>query len=367
MKILFYTMAMIKGGTERTISNLSNELIKNYDITIITNINGPIEYNLNKKIKVIPIDKKDKRKEKIIPKIITKTSSYRTKQLKEIIKQEKPNLIIATLPEPTIRILSLKKVFPHIPIIVSIRNHPNSEFKGILKTIRNHYYQYADKIVIQDIHYKKYFQKSIFKKIEVIPNYLSDEFIENNKKNEKVEKTILTIGRLEKQKNIPLLIKSFSKLNKKFNKYKLIIIGEGREKNKVLKLIKEKKLEKRVILKKTKNHIKQELEKATLFVLPSNYEGMPNVLLEAMASSLPVITTNSTEALYSIINNNVNGIIIEKNHQQELTNKIEFLLENKEKRERLSKEAVKIRKKYSKKIILKKWNSIIKETTKEGN
>jgi len=130
-KILFYTMAMINGGTERTIANLSNHFIKNYDITIVTNINGPIDYKLNKKIKVIPIDNKDRRNEPIIKKAITKTSSKRTKKLKAIIEEEKPNLIIVTLPEPTIRVLSLKKYY-NIPIIVSIRNHPNSEFKSII-------------------------------------------------------------------------------------------------------------------------------------------------------------------------------------------------------------------------------------------
>ena len=78
-------MAMIKRGTERTIANLSNHFIKDYDITIITNINGPIEYELDKRIKVIPIDKIDKRNEPLPKKIISKTSNKRSNKLKEII------------------------------------------------------------------------------------------------------------------------------------------------------------------------------------------------------------------------------------------------------------------------------------------
>ena len=100
---------------------------------------------------------------------------------------------------------------------------------------------------------------------------------------------------------------------------------------------------------------------STIFVLTSNYEGMPNSLLEAMSCSLPVITTNSTEALNNIIDNNKNGIIIDKNKPKELTNKIEYLLDNKNIREKLGKEASTIREKYNKSLIIKEWEQIIKE------
>ena len=88
---------------------------------------------------------------------------------------------------------------------------------------------------------------------------------------------------------------------------------------------------------------------------------MPNVLLEAMSLSIPIITTDSTKALQSFIINNKNGIIIPKNNQKELTNKIELLLENKKIRDNLSKEALKIKNYYTENIIIKKWEDIIKK------
>ena len=358
-KILFYTMAMIRRGTERTIANLSNHFIKDYDITIVTNINGPIEYELNNRIKVISIDEKDKRNECLPKKIISKTSKKRSEILKIIIEKEKPNLIITTLPEPTIRILYLKKYFKKIPIIVSIRNHPNSEFKSIIgKAIRNKYYKNAEIITVQDPHYIKYIPSNL--KVEVIPNYISNKFIKEDIKVKK-EKKIITVASLDKQKNIPLLIKSFSNLNNKYKDYKLTIIGNGKEKNKIIKLIKNKHLEERIVLKDTTNNIKKELASSTLFVLSSNYEGMPNALLEAMVTSLPVITTDSTEALHTFIKNNVNGIIISKNNSKELTEKIEHILDNKDIRDKLSKEASKIKEAYLEEKVIKKWNSIIKK------
>ena len=358
-KIIFYTMAMIHRGTERTIANLANHFIKEYDITIVTNINGPVEYPLDKKIKVIPIDKTDKRNECFFQKIITKTSKRRTKKLKEIIKQEQPNLIIVTLPEPSIRLLSLKKEFQAIPIIVSIRNHPNKEFRSIIgKSIRNHYYKKADVITVLDEHYQKYFPN--YFPIKVIPNYLSNDFIKNDKTIKK-EKRIITVASLEKQKNIPLLIKAFSLLNHKYEDYHLLIIGDGKEKKHIQKLIHRKGLEDRVILKNKSDDLREDYLSSSLFVLPSNFEGMPNALLEAMACHLPVITTNSTEALSSFIKNNKNGIIIKKKNIKELVNAIELVLDNIKIQNKLSHEAFKMKDIYKKEKILNKWNEIIKE------
>lgn len=358
-KIIFYTMAMIRRGTERTIANLSNYFINDYDITIITNIKGPIEYELDKRIKVIPIDKTDKRNEILPLKVITKTSKKRSIKLLNIIREEKPDLIITTLPEPTIRILALKKFFNNVPIIVSIRNHPNSEFRSIIgKSIRNKYYKNADLILVQDSSYIKYLPIEL--KVKIIPNYISDDFT-NAKKIIKKEKKIITVASLTKQKNIPLLINAFSRLDNKYNDYKLVIVGSGKEKHKIEKLIRKKHLENRIIIKGSSTKVKDELLSSTLFVLPSNYEGMPNALLEAMSLSLPVITTDSTEAIYNIVEENVNGIITPKKDVKLLSNNIEFLLDNKDLRTKLGKQASKIKDRYNKKAVLKYWNNIIKE------
>ena len=358
-KILIYTMAMIKGGTERTISNLSNYFIDKYNITIVCNINHESDYKLDPRIKLIFIDKTDKINEKIQKKIFTKIGPYRTKKLKEIINEEKPNLIISFLPEPTIRSLYLKNYFSNINIIVAIRNTPKKEFRTpIRKLLRNYYYNKADSILIQDESFINYLPNKLINKITVIPNYISNSFI-NTKINNKKENRIITITRLEKQKNIPLLIKSFSKLNTKYKNYKLYIYGKGSLEKKLLIQINKLNLNKRVFLVGTTNNIIDEMNKAYLFVLPSNYEGMPNSLLEAMSLGLPVISTNSSKTIPNIIKNNENGIIVRKNNQKELTKKIEYLLNNKKQANILGKEALYVRDKYNQEKIIKYWEQII--------
>ena len=359
-KILLYTMIMIKGGTERTIANLSNHFIDKYDITIVCNINHPVEYDLDSRIKLICIDKDDKYGEKIPKKIFTKLGPKRNKILKEIISKEKPELIISFLPEPSIRSLILKKDFPSIPVLVAIRNIPTKEFITLPeKKLRNHYYKKADCIILQDETFIKFLPEHLINKITVIPNYITNSIL-NTKLDNKKEKKIVTITRLEKQKNVKLLINAFSKLDRRFDNYKLYIYGNGSLKKKLEELINNLNLNKKVFLKGTSNNINDEIKNASLFVLPSNYEGIPNSLLEAMSLALPVIATNSSTTIPKIINNNSNGIIINKNSEQELIDKIEYLLDNKELRESLGKNAYNVRYIYNQDMILKEWDQIIK-------
>ncbi len=344
MKIMFYTMGMSKGGTERNISILANEFIKKYQVLIVTNNNMNSTYYLNPKIKHIKIDKNNHR-------IRNKLSFKRTKELLKIINREKPNLIIAMLPEACIRILSLKNKI-NIRVIISIRNHPKYEFK-YLKFIRNYYYKKADLIITQS---PKYFKYLHFKNIISIPNFIDDKFL-NYKKNIKRENIIITIGRLEYQKNIPYLIDIFSKIDNK--DYKFYIYGEGSYYKKINKYIKKKKLENKVILKGNIDDIETQIASSKLFILGSIYEGMPNSLIEALSLGIPSISTNSTPVIEDIIINNKNGFIVD--NKKEFIDKINYLLNNKDLLNKFHNYSYKIRSIYNKKNIINSWYKIIEK------
>lgn len=348
MKVMFYTMGMSKGGCERNITNIANELISKYDITIVTNNNMDSAYKLDKKIKHIKIDTKKRR-------IYNKISYHRTKELKKIINIEKPNLIIAMLPEASIRVLSLKKKI-NIPIIVAIRNHPEYEFKG-LKLLRNYYYQKADLILTQSPVYFKYLP---FKKMDYIPNYIDNSFIDFKKKVKK-KNIIVTVSRLAYQKNISLLIKAFAKLP--FPSYQLHIYGIGQDEQKLRKLIHKLHLEKRVILKGNSNDIASDISHAKLFVLTSRYEGMPNALIEALYLGIPAISTNSSEVISDIIDDGKNGFIV--SNKNDLINKMIYLLENSERLNEFSKNTILIRDKFNREDIIDKWYTVIDNYTKK--
>lgn len=134
-------------------------------------------------------------------------------------------------------------------------------------------------------------------------------------------KVIINVARLKKQKDHKSLINTFGEFNKINNEYKLIIIGDGQERNNLENLIKDKKLSDDVILTGFRKDVFNFYKIADFFVLSSLIEGFPNVLLEALAFSLPLVTTKVPGA-NEIIVNNKNGFIVSNN--EELLDKMIF-------------------------------------------
>jgi len=162
-------------------------------------------------------------------------------------------------------------------------------------------------------------------KIKIIPNGADTVFFRPGKS--KKQNAILFVGRLIHRKGVDLLIKAFSKLPQSFKrKYQLWVAGDGPQKEKLQQLAAELKVEKNIKImgRKNKQEVKKMFQQAKLFVLPSYNEGMSNALLQALASGLPVIFTNtggSTELV-----DKSNGITINKGSIEELVTAMEQIL-----------------------------------------
>ena len=286
MKIVFNLGSLEKGGAERVASNLCNYLVRNNNVSIITSIKGNSYYKLNENIKLYNLDQGKPARS------FFKKNISRLKKMKYLIKKIKPDIIISFLPEPSYRILFLKIFNRKLKIIVSVRNDPKVEYKSkINRLVMKMLYPLANGFVFQTEEAKEYFSKKIQDKSIIIPNPINEEFI-CEPYTGKREKKIVTVGRLEEQKNHKMLIEAFSKLPEEFKEYKLIIYGEGSLRNKLEEQINELKLKDRVLLPGQVDNIKEKIYKASLFVLSSNYEGMPNALMEAMALGIPCISTD---------------------------------------------------------------------------
>ena len=159
--------------------------------------------------------------------------------------------------------------------------------------------------------------------------------IRKTKRENPKEKIILTIARLTHQKNIEILIKSFSKSIAFKKKWKLIIIGDGEEKKKLYELSKKLNVFKSIIFMKKIRKIDIWYKKASIFILPSKYEGMPNVIIEAMQSKTAIIGSNILGIKY-FIKNKLNGIIFKNNDENSLIKKINLLVNNSKLRDKLA-------------------------------
>ena len=139
----------------------------------------------------------------------------------------------------------------------------------------------------------------------------------NKLKIKKKNYNFLTVGRLCKQKNQKLIIEAFAEFNKDHKNYKLIICGDGPDKQKLIKLVKLKKLSTQIIFKKWSPNLKKYYEKSSVFVLASLYEGMPNVLIEAINFNLPSIASD-VSGVKDLLISGKGGIIYNRLNKNEL-------------------------------------------------
>lgn len=355
MKIMINITGLRKGGAERVISVLANKLINKYDIDILLQSSKDMAYNIDKKIKIHTLEEEPK-------KSVIIRNWQRLKNTKKVIEREKPDIILTFLPIPSYRVLFLKKKINNIPIIVADRNDPKQEYKSLFDNILMKWlYKRADGFVFQTKEQQEFFPRSIRDRSTIIYNPIKDEFTnDNNGKNINKEKIIISVGRLTSQKNQKILIEAFAKIVRKYPEYKLKIFGKGELEKELKKQINELELQQKVELCGVSDNIKRELQKSEIFVLTSNYEGMPNVLMEAMAVGLPVISTDCPcGGPRELINNRMNGILTQVNNVNDIEKNIELLISDKKLAITLGKEAEKIKEKLNADKIVKQWEEYI--------
>jgi GalNAc-alpha-(1->4)-GalNAc-alpha-(1->3)-diNAcBac-PP-undecaprenol alpha-1,4-N-acetyl-D-galactosaminyltransferase len=155
--------------------------------------------------------------------------------------------------------------------------------------------------------------------------YLKRTNIIHSNKNKK--ENILAIGRFSKQKNFSFLIDAFHDFHKKFNKYKLIIIGSGHKKKDLVNQINSLDIKKHVTLLGWKQDLTYHFRTSKFFILPSLYEGLPNILIDAINNGVPCIASNCSGAS-DILKNNKSGFIYQINDKKKLLKLMEEMHKN---------------------------------------
>ncbi|MDY0079363.1 MAG: glycosyltransferase family 4 protein [Ignavibacteriaceae bacterium] len=177
---------------------------------------------------------------------------------------------------------------------------------------------------------------------EVIYNGIEvDSYKDGIKKEQKGEEVIIgSIGRLHIQKGYKYLIDAAAILANRLPNIKFHIIGEGEERNELAARIHERGLDGIFLLKGSRENVNEELAMMDIFVLPSLWEGLPIVLLEAMAAKKPIIATR-VNGTVEIIQNEKNGLLVAPENTEELADGIERLIKNTKLRDSVAEEALK--------------------------
>lgn len=209
------------------------------------------------------------------------------------------------------------------------------------KVIHSFFYRLLEKLVLNWASYiivtSKFIQNrlsSYSDRLILIPNGVDTKLFKPITKTQK-EFSVMFVGRLEKQKNLFMLINAIALLEKRLRK--VLFIGDGSLKNSLLKYAREKDVKLSIYKKISHNNLVKYYNQAQVFVLPSVVEGNPKVLLEAMSCGLPVIG-NNVEGIREIIKDGKNGLIF-YNSQDSLKKSMTRLLASSKLRLKLSSNA----------------------------
>ena len=283
MRILFYINSLRHGGAERVMTNLANKFSESgNECILVTSFKADNEYETSKNVKrIVLFDEKIKGRIKRNLKLIRK--------LRKTVKQERADVVLSFMAEPNFR--SIIACFGlKCKNIISVRNDPEKEYGSFIsRFLAKRLFSFSDGVVFQTSDARAWFPKRIQKKSRIIYNQVDSRFYETSY--DGARKNIVTTGRLTSQKNQEMLIRAFSVISDKV-KDNLIIYGEGELREKLEKLVSELNLSDRVSLPGVVSDVPNAIKSARLFVLSSDYEGMPNALMEAMALGVPCISTD---------------------------------------------------------------------------
>lgn len=278
---------------------------------------------------------------------------------------ENPDMAVIAFSQPALPIVSLASKGLSNRVVLSERCDPNPLMKKRYgKKFIEKYYVNADVMVYQTGDAQAVYPECVSKKGVVISNPIKDNLPEayHGDRN----KYITTFCRISEQKNLPLLIEAFSKVNKEHPDYILRIIGDApnREDKAVLEYIKkqieELNLSKNVKLEPFMKNIHEAVIKDAMYVSSSDFEGISNAMLEAMAIGMPVVCTDCPiGGAKATIKDGENGLLVPIKDVDALYKGIKRVIEDKALADKISQNASKLREDLSLDKIADKWISLL--------
>ncbi len=310
-KLLIVTHKMTRGGCERVISVLADRFMKmGIDVVLVSECCVESEYPLPENLRVRYLLEKEKMKALDVPK------AYR--RLYRIALEEKPDLILA-MPEK-VNVWTVLFLMPlHVPVVVSERNDPRHHPENRIKrAIRWMVYPFAKGFVFQTEDARNYFSRRIQRKGIVLNNPLNLELLPDPGCVSR-EKTVVSVGRLNSQKNYELLLEAFAAFRTTHKEWRLTIYGEGEEREKLMKQAEKLRIAEQVSFPGITENPAERIRDAGMFILSSDYEGMPNSLIEAMAVGLPCIATDCPcGGPRELIQDGKNGLLVAVGEREDL-------------------------------------------------
>lgn len=341
MNIAFVINALNHGGAERQTVNLAHALsvIPGNKVFLLTEKKRTDEYPLSNDV--------------IREEILTGSLLIDALKIQRCVCNFDIDIIIGMGIYPN-WVVCLSRFLHKCKVIVAEMNDPlHDNISKKSRLLRRALYWKADGYVFQTKEERDFYTKNIRLKATVIPNPMCSQL---PSRTSVASKNIVAVGRLMAQKNYPLLLKSFAIVVQKHPDYELHIYGKGAELNMLETLASDLNIRSKVFFEGFCNNVHREIADSDIYVMSSDFEGMPNALMEAMGMGFPVVCTNcGGGGPKALIVHGINGMLTPVGDEKKMAENISYLIENPQFKEQLGKEAMKINDTHSLSAIGKMW------------
>ena len=306
-----------------------------WEVTIVTKLRGEEEYEISDSILRILADIEGDE----ITHSRVRNLLRRIKKLRRIFGELNPDIVLSLNGKNNFMAIRAAKKLK-IPVVVSVRSAPEREYKSrSMSLLVNPMFKRATGVVLQTQDAKSYFKAAVQKKAVILPNSLKTQFIKpyydgvrNNR--------IVTVGRLDDNKNQIMLIKAFEKIAEEFPQMELALYGDGPSRKKWEDYVKEIPFAQRIHFMGLSDEIYNKIDCDRIFVLPSIMEGMPNALIEAMALGLAVVSTDCPcGGPKDLLGQNENGLLVPVNDVDAMADALRKILKDSELEKQLGRKA----------------------------
>lgn len=355
MKLLFLNTNIGYGGASKMIVWVANQCaLVGHDVTFLTYRDSEVRQPLDTRVKLV-----HEHLENVGGNV---SLLFSVKWLHRFIKANRFDVGVAFLSPSILRMAlaakgtAMKVIFSHRGDPYS-KTHTKSLISKAVDVLNTWAFKQADGYVFQTKMVQAYYEKRIQKRSVVIPNPIRPmqrtEVREGN-----IRKSFVAIGRLDlKQKRQDVMIEAFNQISPKYPDFKLEIYGDGEDEIKVKELACSNP---NILLKGKTSNVVSVIQCAWATVLSSDFEGIPNALLESMSLGVPSISTDcSPGGAAMLIQNMENGLLTPRGDASALSQAMEFMINHPIEAEQMGNKGTCVNERFSEEMISKKWLDFI--------